>query len=119
MIDLRRACYRGCYNFFFLPPIYTFTIAEPQSVLTMFVLIGIAVLTANLTGRLKIRATIGARSAQENAALAGFGQALARAADWQATSQTIATEIARLLGVTAILLDQRDGEQAPIPSATG
>jgi two-component system sensor histidine kinase KdpD len=31
-----------CYNFFFLPPLYTFTIAEPQSVLTLFVLIGIA-----------------------------------------------------------------------------
>jgi len=107
------------YNFFFLPPIYTFTIADPQSVLTMFVLIGIAALTANLTGRLKIRATIGARSAQENAAVAGFGQALARAADWQTTSQTIATEIARLLGVTTILLDQRNGELTPIAAAPG
>jgi two-component system sensor histidine kinase KdpD len=107
------------YNFFFLPPVYTFTIAEPQSVLTMFVLIGIAVLTANLTGRLKIRATIGARSAQENAAVAGFGQALTRAADWQTSSQTIATEIARLLGVTAVLFDQRGGELVPIAAAPG
>ena len=30
------------YNFFFLAPLYTFTIADPQSVLTMFVLIGTA-----------------------------------------------------------------------------
>ena len=107
------------YNFFFLPPVYTFTIADPQSVLTMFVLIGIAVLTANLTGRLKIRATIGARSAQENAAVAGFGQALTRAADWQTTSQTIATEIARLLDVTTVLLDQRDGQLVAIAAAPG
>jgi two-component system sensor histidine kinase KdpD len=107
------------YNFFFLPPIYTFTIAEPQSVLTMFVLIGIAALTANLTGRLKIRATIGARSAQENAAVAGFGQALARAPDWQATNQAIATEVARLFGVTAILLGQNEGELAPIAASPG
>ncbi|QDZ08082.1 sensor histidine kinase KdpD [Sphingomonas panacisoli] len=107
------------YNFFFLPPIYTFTIAEPESVLTMFVLIGIAVLTANLTGRLKIRATIGARSAQENAAVAGFGQALARASHWQATSQTIATEFSRLLGVTTVVLDQQDGELVPIAAAPG
>jgi two-component system sensor histidine kinase KdpD len=107
------------YNFFFLPPLYTFTIADPQSVLTMFVLIGIATFTANLTGRLKIRATIGARSAQENAAVAGFGQALARASDWRSTSQTICGEAARLLGVTVILLDQRDGELECIASAPG
>ncbi len=107
------------YNFFFLPPIYTFTIADPQSVLTLFVLIGIATFTANLTSRLKIRATIGARSAQENAAVASFGQALARSADWQSTSETIATEIARLLGVTAILLDQRDGELEQIAASPG
>ena len=98
------------YNFFFLPPIYTFTVAEPQSVLTMFVLIGIAVLTANLTGRLKVRATLGARSAQENAAVAAFGQALARSSDWEATSRTVCEEMARMLGVSAILLDDRDGE---------
>ena len=102
------------YNFFFLPPVYTFTIADPQSVLTMLVLIGIAALTANLTGRLKIRATIGARSAQENAAVAGFGQALARASDRDTTAETIATEMSRLLGVTAILLDQRDGDLARV-----
>lgn len=105
------------YNFFFLPPLYTFTIAEPQSVLTMFVLIGIAAITANLTGRLKIRAAIGARSAQENAAVAGFGQALARAADWEATSHTIVTETARLLGVTAILLDQREDDLTAIAAS--
>ncbi|MGN6817049.1 MAG: DUF4118 domain-containing protein [Sphingomonas sp.] len=107
------------YNFFFLPPLYTFTVADPQSVLTMFVLIGIATFTANLTGRLKIRATIGARSAQENAAVAGFGQALARASDWQSTSQTICGEAAHLLGVTVILLDQRDGELECVASAPG
>ena len=106
------------YNFFFLPPIHTFTIADPQSVLTMFVLIGIATFTANLTGRLKVRATIGARSAQENAAVAGFGQALARAADRQATARTIASEIAHLLGATAILLDERDGELECVAAST-
>jgi two-component system sensor histidine kinase KdpD len=107
------------YNFFFLPPLYTFTIADPQSVLTLFVLIGIATFTANLTSRLRVRATIGVRSAQENAAVAGFGQALARASDWDSTSQTICNEAARLLGVTVILLDQREGELECIAAAPG
>jgi two-component system sensor histidine kinase KdpD len=107
------------YNFFFLPPLYTFTIADPQSVLTLFVLIGIATFTANLTSRLRVRATIGVRSAQENAAVAGFGQALARASDWASTSQTICSEAARLLGVTVILLDQREGELECLAAAPG
>lgn len=97
------------YNFFFLPPIYTFTIADPQSVLTMFVLLGIAAFTANLTSRLKTRATIGARSAQENAAVAAFGQMLARVSDWESTSQIVCDEIGEALGVNAILLNHRDG----------
>jgi two-component system sensor histidine kinase KdpD len=97
------------YNFFFLPPLYTFTIADPQSVLTIFVLIGIAAFTANLAGRLKTRATLGARSAQENAAVAAFGQALARTSEWQATSQLVCEEISRLLDVNVVLLNEHDG----------
>ncbi|MDT7933492.1 MAG: sensor histidine kinase KdpD [Sphingomonadaceae bacterium] len=97
------------YNFFFLPPLYTFTIADPQSVLTFFVLIAVALFTANLTGRLKARATLGARSAHENAAVSAFGQALARVSDWDSTSRVVCEEMSRLLGVSVVLLVRRDG----------
>lgn len=98
------------YNFLFLPPLYTFTIADPQSLLTMFVLIGIATFTANLTGRLKARATLGVRGALENAAVAAFGQALTRVSDWEATSRTVSIEMARLLDLDVIVLDDREGQ---------
>lgn len=98
------------YNFFFLPPIYTFTIADPQSVLTFVVLTAIALFTANLTGRVQARARLGTRSAQENAAVAAFGQALARASDWTSTSRVVCEEISALLGLSVILLTRRDGE---------
>lgn len=96
------------YNFFFLPPLHTFTIADPQSLLTMFVLIGIAAFTANLAAKLKARAILGARGAQENAAIAAFGQALARASDWESTSRIICEEVSQLLDVSVILLNRRD-----------
>ncbi|WP_159710467.1 sensor histidine kinase [Sphingomonas sp. AX6] len=102
------------YNFFFLPPLYTFSIADPQSLLTVFVLIGVATLVANLAGRLKARATLGARSAHENAAIAAFGQALARVSDWEGTSQTVCDEMHRLLGVPVILLYERSGRIARV-----
>ena len=105
------------YNFFFLPPVYTFTIADPQSVLTMFVLIGIAWFTANLTGRLRSRATLGARSAHENAAIAAFGQSLARASDWAGTSRIVCEEMARLLDASVILLNDVDGALVRVAAA--
>ncbi len=100
------------YNFFFLPPLYTFTIADPESVLTVIVLLGIAVFVASLADRLRVRASIGARSAVENAAVAAFGQALARCSDWQSTSDTVCNELARTLDVSVLLLVQREGKLA-------
>lgn len=104
------------YNFFFLPPLHTFTIADPQSLLTMFVLIGIAAFTANLAAKLKARATLGARGAQENAAIAAFGQALARASDWTSTSTIICEEVSQLLDVNVILLNRRDAALVTVAS---
>ncbi|WP_019833982.1 sensor histidine kinase [Sphingomonas sp. PR090111-T3T-6A] len=97
------------YNFFFLPPLYNFTIADPQSLLTMLVLIGIAGLVSHLAGRLKARATLSTRSATENASVAAFAQALARSSTWQETASTICTEVGLLLGCDTLLLAERDG----------
>ena len=65
------------YNFFFLPPLYTLTISDPQNVVTLLVLVIVATVASQLTGRLKREANIGARTATENAALA------ASASVWQ------------------------------------
>jgi len=97
------------FNYFFLPPLYTLAITRPQSLLTLLVLTGIAAFTAEMTGRVKIWATMGVRGARENEALAAFGQALASAPDVAATRRAMCEGIARLLGVSVILLDRRGG----------
>jgi two-component system sensor histidine kinase KdpD len=97
------------YNFFFLPPRYTFSVADPQAVIALFVLVGIAAFTSRLTGRLKTRANLGLRSAQENAAVASFAQTLARVSDRASTAQAICAEVSRLLDVEAVLLADRNG----------
>jgi two-component system sensor histidine kinase KdpD len=110
------------FNFFFLPPLYSFTITEPQSVLTVMVLIGIAAFTSRLTGGMRSRAAIGVRSAHENAALAAFAQALTRVSDAQATADTVCLEVSRLLDVNAVLLAERGGQPeivAAAPPASG
>jgi len=39
------------YNFFFIEPIYTFTVAEPQELLSLLAFLVVAVLTGSLAGR--------------------------------------------------------------------
>lgn len=97
------------YNFFFLPPLYTFTIADPQNAVTFLVLIGIGVATSQLAGRLRREANVGARTAHENAAIAAFGQKLALVGDQDSTAETTCREIGILLDCRTILLLRKDG----------
>lgn len=97
------------FNFFFLPPIHTFTISDPQSLLTMLILMVVAAFTSNLAGRLRNRARVGVRGAQESAALAAFSQTLARASNRAATAKTVCAEVARLMQVQTLLMVNRDG----------
>ncbi len=46
------------YNFFFLPPLYTFTIADPTNVVALFFFTLVAVVVSNLAGRVRAEATI-------------------------------------------------------------
>ena len=42
---------RSCYNFFFLPPIYTFTIADPTNVAAFVFFIVVALIVSNVAAR--------------------------------------------------------------------
>src|SRR4029077_3511834 len=45
-----------CYNFFFLPPLYTFTIADPENVVALFFFSVVAVIASNLASRVRAEA---------------------------------------------------------------
>lgn len=98
------------YNFFFLPPLYTFTISDPQNAITFLVLTGVAIVASQLTGRLRREANIGARTATENAGIAAFGQRLAGVSDELGTATIVCEEIASLLNVSTVLLTRKDGK---------
>lgn len=100
------------YNFFFLEPVYTFTISDPVNVVTFLVLAGVGIVASQLAGRLKRQANLGARSSSENAALAAFGQRLAAVADEAGTAAAICEEIGILLDVRTVVLVPRDGRLA-------
>jgi two-component system, OmpR family, sensor histidine kinase KdpD len=95
------------YNFFFLPPIHTFTISDPHNAVTFLVLAGVALVASQLTGRLKREATIGARTSTENAAIAAFGQRLAAVSDEEGTATAVCEEIGALLNVSTMLITRK------------
>jgi two-component system sensor histidine kinase KdpD len=107
------------YNFFFLPPIHTFTINDPQNIVTFVVLTGAGVVVSQLAGRLKREAMVGARSAAENAAIAMFGQRLAAVADEPSTTATVIEEIAAQLDLSAMMLARENAEIRVLGSTSG
>ncbi len=98
------------YNFFFLPPIHTFTIGDPQNIITFGILTGVGIVAAQLAGRLRREANVGARSSAENAALAAFGQRLAAISDESGTAAVTCSEIASTLNIDTVLLLKKGGK---------
>ena len=45
-----------CFNFFFLPPVRTFTIADPQNWVALAAFLGVSVVASNLSARARLRA---------------------------------------------------------------
>lgn len=91
------------YNFFLLPPLYTLTISNPENVIAFFVLLIVAIVTSQLAARMRAQAELANRSARQNAALAGFAQVIADAANPDELAQAICGEIARLFNAHTML----------------
>jgi two-component system sensor histidine kinase KdpD len=43
----------AAYNFFFIPPLYTFTVAQPEELFALLIFLAVAVLTGSLAGRVR------------------------------------------------------------------
>ena len=111
LFGLRTGLFAGlasslAYNFFFLPPVRTLSISNPENVVSVIVLLGVAVVTSQLTSRVRAQADLAASSARSNAALAGFLRQLTSLGDRTAVSRAICMEIARLFELRAVILEE-------------
>ena len=98
------------YNFFFLPPTGTLTVSNPENVVSILVLLGVAIVTSQFAARVRAQADLAQSSARQNAALASFSRQLTAAPDQDALMHAICAEVGRLLDVrTVILLPSADG----------
>lgn len=96
------------YNFFFLPPTGTLTVSNPENVISIIVLLGVAFATSQLTSRVRAQADLAAASARTNATLAGFLRQIAGVNDLDTAAQMICDDVRRLLNVQVVLLGTGD-----------
>ncbi len=92
------------FNFFFLPPFYTFIIYGPANIITAVLLVVVAIMTGQLAARARAAAALAMRSARENAGLARFATRLGAASNTEETAQLIRDELRSLLAVQTIVL---------------
>src|SRR5438552_14668084 len=92
------------YDFLFVDPRFTLTVAKPQDILPMFMFLVVAVLTSELTARVRDQAEAARRREERTAALYAFAREIAGSADLDDLVRVILDHVARLFGTGAALL---------------
>ena len=92
------------YNFFFLPPLFTFTITDPNNWLSFAVLLLVAVTVANLAARVRAQADLAAQRAAVAGELYQFTGKLAATARLDDILWASAFQIASMLKSNVVIL---------------
>ena len=92
------------YNFFFIPPLYTFTVADPENVLNLFFYLVVAVIVSNLTARTRGQALAAGARAKIAAELYAFSRKVAGTGGLDDLLWATAYQISSMLKVRSVLL---------------
>jgi two-component system sensor histidine kinase KdpD len=101
----------GAYNFYFLPPIGTFTIGDPQNWLGIFVFLTVAVVGSRLSERAREEAEDARRRQRELEVLYGLSRQLLQAENVAGLLNAISPAIMLVTRADAIVLYLLDGDR--------
>ncbi|MCJ2033377.1 sensor histidine kinase [Methylobacterium sp. J-068] len=97
------------YNFFFLPPVYTLTIADPTNIAAFLLFTVVAVAVSNLASRSRREAVVSHGRARATERLYGFSRTLAGCATLDDVLWATSAQIAAMLRVRVVLLLPENG----------
>jgi two-component system, OmpR family, sensor histidine kinase KdpD len=97
------------YNFFFLPPVYTFTITDPTNIAAFFFFMVIAILVSNVAARVRTQAVSAFGRVRTTESLYAFSRKLAGTATLDDVLWATAYQIALMLRVRVVLLLPEQG----------
>lgn len=111
---LRAALYSSllsvfAFNFFFLPPYYSVTIADPENVVALFFFLVVALIASNLTASVRSQATVARNRAKTTEDLYRFSAKLAGIASLDDLMWTISSQVASMLKVRVVLFLPENG----------
>jgi two-component system sensor histidine kinase KdpD len=92
------------YNFFFLPPLYTLTVADPENVLALFCFLILALIVSNLTARTRSQMVTARSRAKTTAELYAFSRKVAGIGALDDLLWATAYQISSMLKVRTVLL---------------
>jgi two-component system sensor histidine kinase KdpD len=99
------------FNFFFLPPLYTFTIADPDNVVALFFFLIVAVIVSNVTAAARTQILIARRRAKTTAELYAFSRKVAGIGTLDDLLWATAYQVSSMLNVRTVLLLPGEGEE--------
>jgi len=98
-----------CYNFFFLPPLYTFTIADPHNIAAFALFTLVAVIVSHVGARGRMQAVAAQTRVLTVESLHSFSRKLAGAGTLDDVLWAMAYQTALMLKVRVVLLLPSDG----------
>jgi two-component system sensor histidine kinase KdpD len=98
------------YNFFFIEPIYTFTVAKPYELLALVVFLAVAFITSAMAGRVREQASIAAARTRATRRLYEFSRKISGLATIDDIAEGAAGEIHASLARGTLILLAEDGD---------
>jgi two-component system sensor histidine kinase KdpD len=92
------------FNYFFLPPLYTFTISDPENIVALLVFAVVSVISSNLTARVRAQAVAARLRAKTTEDLYQFSRKLAGVVTMDDLLWATAYQIAAMLKVHVVLM---------------
>ena len=92
------------YNFFFLPPLYTFTIADRENIVALFFFLVVAVIASNLAARTRSQMVAARARVRTTEELFGFSRKLAGISTLDDLLWATVYQIALMLPVRVVVL---------------
>jgi len=92
------------YNFFFLPPLYTFTIADPENVVALFFFLVVAIIASNLASRTRSQMVAARARVRTTEELFAFSRKLAGIGKLDDLLWATVYQIALMLSVRVVVL---------------
>jgi two-component system, OmpR family, sensor histidine kinase KdpD len=106
----------AAYNFFFIEPVYTFTVAQPQELFALLIFLAVAVFAGSLTGRIRDQRERVIRNAEVTQSLYDYSRKLSGASSPDDVLWAAAAHLHSTFGGRIVLL-VAEGDELQIRAA--